>query len=134
MENLDTIDRELKEVVALLDERALPEVDFDRLRIRLADLAEHGHQLSEMDQELAFLRDDYIARIAGMTKAVAAVGRRQGDVARMLEDVEALPTLSAADLVAAYRRAAARFRDAFPTSFGPLKATRTGLREPHQYK
>ncbi len=134
MENLDTIDRELKEVVALFDEETLPEVDFDRLRSHLADLAEHGHQLAAMHDELALLRDDYIARIGGMTKAVAAVGRRQSDVSRMLEDLELLPTLSAADLVVEYRRAAARFRDAFPTSFGPLKAIRTGLREPQQYK
>jgi len=134
LENLDTIDKELEEVVALLDEHALPEVDFDRLRSCLADLAEHGRRLAGMPEELALLRDDYVARIAGMMKAVAVVGRRQTEVAGMLEDLEALPTLDAANLVAEYRRAAARFRDAFPTSFGPLKATRTGLREPQQYK
>lgn len=134
MENLDTIDKDLKEVVALLDEGTLPEVDFDRLRNRLSDLAEHSCRLATMRDELAFLREDYIARIAGMTKAIAAVGRRQSEAAQLLEDIEALPAMDAAHLVAEYRRAAARFRDAFPTSFGPLKATRTGLREPHQYK
>lgn len=70
------------------------------------------------ESELKILREDYINRIAGMVKAVAAVERGRDRSADAVVYLEELIELGASGLIEEYRRTSARFRSAFPTSFG----------------
>ena len=132
--NADRLERLAARLDARLDERSLPEVDFDLLRRALSDAAEQERAVETMREELALLREDIIARIAGMTKATVAVERGRSGPAEALEYLESLPKLDGSALLVQYRRAAARFRDAFPASFGHLRSARKGIDEPGQYK
>jgi len=134
LEHLETNAERLEAMAAQLNERSLPEVDFDLLRQTLTRVAAQDRTAEMLTSELAVLREDYVARIAGMTKAVAVVERNQSGLAEALEYLESLASLDANGLVTQYRRAAARFRDAFPTSFGNLRPARRKLEEPEQYK
>lgn len=70
------------------------------------------------ESELKILRDDYQNRIAGMVKAIAAVDRSRNKSNEAVQYLEALVELTAPELIEEYRRVSARFRSAFPTSFG----------------
>jgi hypothetical protein len=120
VKNRDELTASLSTAVARLEQEDLTTLDFDELRRTLGAAASRMAATDDLTVELAVLRDDYIARITGMLKAVAAVSRREDRIAETLVTVDALPTLSADKLVAAYRTASAQFRDAFPTSFGRL--------------
>ena len=57
-------------------------------------------------------------------EAVAAVNRHPREWQKALTYLESLPDLTAAELIEQYRKTAARFRDAFPTSFAPVSGAR----------
>ena len=57
--------------------------------------------------------------MVGMVKAMAAVDRSGRGYEEAIASLETLPQLSGEELVACYRQTSARFRDMFPTSFGP---------------
>jgi len=87
--------------------------------------------------ELTLLRADYINRISGMVKAVAAVERSLDKATEAVGYLEKLDELNAAELIEQYRRTSARFRGAFPSTFGlaPFSAGRKGrLKNPEVYK
>lgn len=115
----------IRGAAAALDDRSVDAIDFDRLREMLteyADLLEsHAGTLAGFE----LLRRDYIDRIAVMARAVAAVSRRQDNAAAAGDYIDRLADLDASRLVEQYRLVSARFRDAFPTSFGGLGAPRT---------
>jgi len=134
LEHHETNADRLDQLAARLDEKSLPEVDFDLLRRTMKEAVEQERAVEAMRDELALLREDYVARIAGMTKAVVAVERGGSGPAEAIEYLESLPGMDAGGLIAQYRRAAARFRDAFPASFGHLRSLRKGIDEPGQYK
>lgn len=106
------------EVVKHFDEAALSQIDFDELKARLSAVSCRLTAQDELSTEYALLRDDYQRRIAGMTKAIAAVDRKRDGMEEALALVDELPTLDSARLLQTYRRVAARFRDYFPGSFG----------------
>jgi hypothetical protein len=108
----------LAEVVSLLDDAGLARIDFDELKERLTKLADRLVAQDRLAAEYALLRDDCQGRIAGMTKAIAAVDRKQDRMAEALALVDELPTLDSARLLQTYRQVTARFRDCFPGSFG----------------
>ncbi len=108
----------LSEVVSLLDDTTLPQIDFDELKARLLTVHTQLTAQDELVAEYALLRDDCERRIAGMTKAIAAVDRKQDRMEEALALVDELPTLDSARLLQTYRRVTARFRDCFPGSFG----------------
>lgn len=118
----------MTEMLSQLTEDNLSFIDFDRHRQWLEQMAADLPQMHRASEELAVLRGDYIERIAGMTKAIAAVERRRDLLERALAYVGKLPTMSVGDLVEQYRLTSARFRDAFPTSFGQLRPHRRTLR------
>ncbi len=91
----------------------LTRLDFDRL----ADWLDTSARLQAEHESL---RHDYLSRITGMLKAIAAVDRTNDRHPAILATIESLPSMSTAELLTCYRHAAARFRDAFPTSFGFL--------------
>ena len=67
----------LSEVVTLIDEATLPRIDFDELKARLSKVHDLLAAREELAAEYALLRDDCERRIAGMTKAIAAVDRKR---------------------------------------------------------
>ncbi|MEW5993950.1 MAG: hypothetical protein AB1744_06095 [Candidatus Zixiibacteriota bacterium] len=121
---------------SLCDEK-LPLIDFDRLKAWLTEVAPLFDNVHRLQQELAVLRQDYVARIGGMTKAVAAVNRHPAEWEAAVARIEELPSLTAGELVDEYRKTSARFRDAFPTSFAPAPDRKRGaaaVRDKHVAK
>ncbi|MBN1212360.1 MAG: hypothetical protein JXA92_07260 [candidate division Zixibacteria bacterium] len=110
------------ELLASLDERGLPLIDFDRLKQWLEMTASKWERYYRTLSELAVIREDYQQRVAGMVKALAAVDRKRDGWQQALELTESLNDMSARELVAAYRQTVIRFRDAFPASFGYLNS------------
>lgn len=112
----------------LSDERQSQNFFSDSVMLRRAEKAEF---------ELSLLRADYSNRIAGMVKAIAAVARSYDKAAEAVGYLEKLSDLSAAELIEEYRRTSARFRSAFPTTFGlgPLALRKSrGVKNPGDYK
>jgi hypothetical protein len=108
----------LEEVVSVLDGSSISRIDFDELKQRLLSVCDGLNAQEEMAGEHALLREEYEQRIAGMIKAIAAVDRKRDRWEEALGLVEELPVMRSAQLLATYRRVAARFRDCFPGSFG----------------
>jgi len=115
-----------KELVSLLTEDNLAFIDFDRLRNWLGEIAPVLDEVVQLREEVELLRRDYIGRISGMMKAIAAVKRHPDGWETALTYIETLPSLSAAELIEHYHKTTARFRDAFPTSFGLLGSRKRG--------
>ncbi len=107
--------RELREA---LDAENLSLIDFDRWRQWLSEIGQILDEIRQLRDDEAVLRQDLIARIGGMVKAIAAVDRHPVEWGAAAAFVENLSSLSAAELVEQYRKTSARFRDAFPASFG----------------
>lgn len=110
----------VQELVGQLRSDQLPLIDFDQLENWLARSAKLMDEAFATKQTAELLRKDYESRIAGMAKGIAAADRKRDSLDEALRLVEQLPTMSGEQLVACYRHMAARFRDAFPTSFGYL--------------
>ena len=115
-------------MTAMLSEEKMAQVDFDKLKDWL------NRSSAELDRgdlatgELRLLRSDIIDRISGMQKAIAAVNKRNDQMDEMLQYLEGLPELSAADLIRQYRITSAKFRDCFPASFGLLRSSSKSVR------
>ncbi|MFQ6009010.1 MAG: hypothetical protein ACE5K8_08685 [Candidatus Zixiibacteriota bacterium] len=109
-----------KELAESLTSDNISLIDFDRLRSWLLETASAFEEIVRLKEEVEHLRQDYIGRIAGMTKAIAAVNRHPDGWESALAFLETLPSLGAVELIEQYRVTSARFRDAFPTSFGLL--------------
>jgi hypothetical protein len=120
----------------LLADEKVSCIDFDELKARLTAIAAELGKTASMAEDLQVLRDDFTQRIGGMLKAIAAVYRKRHDSEQALELVEQLPALTTRDLLEAYRRVSARFRDAFPTSFGytPGRSVSPRLSQADNYK
>ena len=117
METISEQITELKSATESLAAESLAMLDFDRLRETLRQQAQRLTEIATVGEDHAALREDYIARIGGMAKAIAVVARRRDAVERAVEYIESLRELGAKDLIEHYRLTAARFREAFPGSF-----------------
>lgn len=124
MEKTNNDQAYLEDVARLIDDTTMAQLDFDELKMRLPDIGRKLSAVDELADEYALLRGDYEQRIAGMVKAIAAVDRKRDGWEEALGLVEQLPVLRSADLLATYRRIAARFRDCFPGSFGGQRPSR----------
>ena len=110
----------------------LSRLDFDLLKQRLTDVVTRLKTDRTAGAQLSTLRDDYCGRICGMLKAIAAADRTGRSPEGVLAEIESLETMTADDLVRAYRRTAARFRDAFPNTPRHLRPATTAV-HPHLY-
>lgn len=97
----------------------MSEIDFDLMIAKLSEIEPQIRQLASTREQLSLLRNDFIGRIGGMTKAIAAASRRHDNWSEALAQIEALDEMSAEELVDQYRKVSARFRDSFPSSFYP---------------
>ena len=110
----------VEQMLADLKSEQLQMIDLDRLTSLLTHQAGDLRTLKKVREEFEILRADYESRIGGMLKAIALADRKREQVDEALEAVKSLTTMSSAELVESYRVVSARFRDSFPTSFGPL--------------
>ena len=101
-----------------ISSESLAELDFDRLCHWLKEMAAILGQTDSINTDLNLLRDDYLARISGIVKAIAAVSSNPDHLEEALAYIERLSGFDAASLIREYRLVSARFRDAFPASFG----------------
>ena len=127
----------VKELVDSLTGDNVSFIDFDQLKEWLAEVAPILDKIDQLREEIGLLRLDYISRIGGMIKAIAAVNRHPDGWENALTYLENLPSLSAGELTEEYRKTSARFRDAFPTSFGVAldrKRGADGLKDLSAYK
>ena len=145
MENHNEQSAYVMELVDSLTDDKMSLIDFDRLKQWLAEAATVFDEVRHAQDENDLLRQDYISRIGGMVKAIAAVNRHPDGWENALTYLENLPSLSAGELIEEYRKTSARFRDAFPTSllvgrqvgFGVAldwKRGADGLKDPSVYK
>ena len=119
MKNLEQHQQYLKELSELLSGERIGEIDFDRLTQWLGEANSLIGTASIASDESHRFREDYIGRIAGMIKAITVANRKQQNLQSVLDYIEHLSHLNAADLIAEYQKTQARFRDSFPASFGP---------------
>ena len=126
MERIKQQKAALEEFSGKIDSEDLAQLDFDRLRQTLDDMASSLDESVRIREELEAYRQDYIARISGMEKAIAAVRRDKSGLSVALEHLASLETMSARELIDSYNRTQARFRDAFPASFGLLQHSGAG--------
>ncbi|UCG63158.1 MAG: hypothetical protein JSV52_07725 [Candidatus Zixiibacteriota bacterium] len=126
MEKISEYQTLLNETVAKISGEELSTLDFDQLKDLLSEVVTLLDEVGGTFEGLKCLREDYIARISGMEKAIAIAGRASDGLSRALELTDALPTLSAGELIEQYNRTQAKFRDAFPTSYGILQKRQTG--------
>lgn len=109
----------LRAFVARLNPNDMSEIDFDDAAARMSGLAARLASDETIRDDYALLRVDYQGRIAGMIKAMAAVERSTDAIGAAAQVIDDLPNLPADQLVQLYRRTTVRFRDHFPTSYGP---------------
>ena len=126
MQNSKDIRETLETFVEKLADDRLPEIDLDRLTAALRGIVDRLAQAESQADELRLLKEDYRLRLAGMLKAIAVVERRRGAMERALDEIAELESLTAEQLRDRHRKISARFRDAFPASYG-LVRTGTGL-------
>ena len=137
MEKNDRVRAYVDELRVSLEKENVSQIDFDHLKSWLSDISGLCRQVDHLNAEMRTLREDLIGRIGGTAIAVAAVERSGAAMQSVLAYLETLPTLGADELISHYRKASARFRDAFPGSFGPLvsRGKRKGeARDPAVFK
>jgi hypothetical protein len=120
LEPIKAAEQYIERILDSLHENGMSQIDFDQLRQWLIDQRKLLQSTAKDRSEIEILRTDYRKRIAGMVKAMVAVDRKRSAAREALELIESLESMTAAELVACYRKTSARFRDKFPTSFGGL--------------
>ena len=120
----------------VLEERSAKQSDERFSQILFSDHTAL-QRIEKAESELELLRSDYLNRIAGMVKAIAAVERSHDKATEAVAYLENLNVMSSGELIEEYRRTSARFRSAFPTTFGlgPLISHKAkGVKTPGDYK
>lgn len=121
MKQINEYQNTLAQMIAVIDGENLAVLDFDSLKKTLVELGRLLEQSRQIQTDLSLLRQDYIGRIAGMEKAIAIAKHRDSSVDFALELTTELEKMSVAKLIQQYGKTQARFKDAFPTSFGFLR-------------
>ncbi len=121
---MEKIERELREVESFLENlknENLEVLNFDSLAENLLEIKNSLKTIATVSCQEKEFRTDYIRRIAGMLKAVAAVKNNFETGQEILDKMEALKAVSAEELIKQYKKTSAIFRDAFPASFGQIR-------------
>ncbi len=108
----------IDDVLEMLDDNNLAALDLSQIKQTILlmknTIASNNSEL----EELNILRQDYIQRVSGMLKAIAALSRNREETEEILNLIESFEQMPAAKLTSIYRKVSAKFRNAFPTSFG----------------
>jgi hypothetical protein len=123
----------LGSITQALAEESVSLIDFDELSRQLVVAQQAVSALSQCSKELELLRTDYVERISGMAKAVAAAENKKEESEEMLTVCMGLETASVTQLLTNYRRVSAKFRDTFPASFGLLRTTTGAVSRKRSY-
>lgn len=110
----------IADFVENLSGEKLDAADFDQLSESLKEIYKLIEDYETLSSEHENLRNDYIKRISGMAKAVAAASRRRDEMEEQLGFIESLNNMPTEMLLKAYRKIQAKFQDSFPASFGLL--------------
>lgn len=121
---LATIGRTLDQ----LRDPTLPCVDLDAFAAAIESVRTQTGGDESLRVELALLRDDYLARIIGMVKAIAVADQKRHRYGEALEFIGKLTTMTASQLIDQYRTISARFRDTFPSNMQSAIAGRAQRR------
>ena len=117
METINPHQEYIDQLTTSLTDDSMALIDFDTLREWLCKITPLLSDVERLQKECVALREDMVGRINGMMKAVATVQRSDSGLISIADYLEALPNMSAAELVHQYHRTSARFRDAFGASF-----------------
>jgi hypothetical protein len=117
LEKSDSHRAYVAELMASLKDDTMPLLDFDRLATWLGEIGPLLAASESSGSELALLREDYVARISGMVKAIAVADRKNNRYETALALIESFSGMAGSELVECYRRTCSRFRDCFPASF-----------------
>lgn len=113
----------IKSLIKQITTEQLDQLDFDKLAAHLEQQKTILRQSEHLSDELALLRDDYLQRIGGMVKAIAAVEASEAKMRDALELLETATTLPSDRLIKLCRNIQSKFRDTFPLSFNHLPYT-----------
>lgn len=108
----------IEDALEMLDGNNLAALDLNQIKQTILLLKSSLAATDSDLEELNILRQDYIQRLSGMLKAIAALSRNKEETEEILTLIESFDQLPAAKLISIYRKVSAKFRNAFPTSFG----------------
>lgn len=108
----------IDDVLEMLDDNNLAVLDLNQIKKTILLMKNSIDSNDSQLEELNILRQDYIHRSSGMLKAIAAVSRNKEETEEIMTLIESFEQLSAEKLISIYRKVSAKFRNAFPTSFG----------------
>lgn len=137
METINPHQEYIDQLATSLTDDSMALIDFDRLTQWLSEIGPLLGQIECLKSECGALRDDCVGRISGMMKAIAAVERSDSGLESIADLLDALPGMTAAELIKQYRRSSAKFRDTFRASFnliGRGRPSRVGAVDPRHYK
>ncbi|SYZ72428.1 hypothetical protein TRIP_C20543 [Candidatus Zixiibacteriota bacterium] len=100
-----------------LEAEAMEAINFDDIRAVLENSVQDLKGLSQIAAELACLKEEYRARIAGMLRANLASRKDEDDAELLCRVSDSFEGIEAEELVRLYDRTVRRFRENFPASF-----------------
>ncbi len=110
--------KKIDDVLEMLDDNNLGALDINQIKQTILLIKNTIESNNSGLEELNTLRQDYIQRVSGMLKAIAAVCRNKEETEEILNLIESFEQMPAVKLISIYRKVSAKFRNAFPTSFG----------------
>ena len=108
----------IDDVLEMLDDNNLAALDLNQIKQTILLMKNTIASNDSKLEELSILRQDYIQRVSGMLKAIAALNRNKEEAEEILNLIESFVQMPATKLISIYRKVSAKFRNAFPTSFG----------------
>lgn len=136
MKEMNLSPEDVEAICRNLETESVELIDFDSLRKALEETARLYADFSEYLSELEMLKGEYRNRILGMLKANVALKEDVGDLEIIARLSDNLSDISSEELIKAYCKTAARFRDNFPASFKYLTYSNksSGKRSWAEYK
>ena len=117
MNNAEKSREQLKEACRQLDTKGIELIDFDDLGRLLARLQDEIDREDDLVAQLNLIKEDYRLRIRGMLRALVVNRPDEDDLQAAASLAGEIGDIDAGQLIQAYRRVAARFRNRFPASF-----------------
>lgn len=124
----------INEVLEMLDDNNLAVLDLNLIKQTILNMKSSIESNETELEEFRLLRQDYIQRVSGMLKAIAALNRNKEETEEILNLIESFEQMPAEKLITIYRKVSAKFRNAFPTSFGIINQYQPKNKSYAEYK